>query len=90
MVTGLKQWQEKSAVLVSGCIALTRGLRQRWKAISTAAAQSISTDDDMFRAVELAVDNLYRRGEATSENIRQVVVEISETYEGKRVGNGDS
>jgi hypothetical protein len=30
----------------------------------------------MFMAVEMAVDNLYRRGEATPENIRAAVAEI--------------
>lgn len=37
----------------------------------------------MFAAIELAVDNLHRRGEATPENIKAAVAEVCNLYKEK-------
>lgn len=37
----------------------------------------------MFAAIELAIDNLDRRGEATRENIRAAVHEVCDLYKEK-------
>ena len=40
-------------------------------------------DEALFNAVDRAVDNLCRRGEATPENIKAAVAEIFESRESK-------
>ena len=87
--TPLNQWRRNCGNLVRPFIALTRGLRQHWRDTSIEAARLRSIDEAVFRAVEISIDQMMRRGEATDANIREAVRDITETYYGKRVGNGN-
>jgi hypothetical protein len=52
---------------------------RRWR--EKVRAES-ALDDAVFRSIELSIDQMMRRGEATPENILQAVKEITDLYYG--------
>lgn len=55
----------------------------------TEAARSASIDQQVMFDIERAVDRMMRQGTMSDKNLRAAVQEITEFYDGKRVGNGD-
>ena len=55
----------------------------------TEAERAASIDRQVMYDIERAVDRMMRQGTMSDDNLRAAVQEITEFYDGKRVGNGD-